>query len=69
MKDLQPWQHSNFFDAYNEGNLIEELFGSRPLANTAAVSSIILGHSQGSVHDTYFHKQIGSLKAAVDKIY
>ena len=31
----------------------------------AAVSSIILGHSQGTVHDTYFHKQIGSLKAAV----
>lgn len=35
----------------------------------AAISSIILGHSQGTVHDTYFHKQIGSLKDAVDEIY
>ena len=36
----------------------------------ASVSRIILGHAQGSgVHDTYFHKQISSLKAAVDEFY
>jgi len=33
-----------------------------------AVSSVILGHTRGDVHDEYFHKRISLLKEAVDKI-
>ena len=72
MKNLQPWEHSAFYDAYNDGNLIEDSFGLLRMADIVSepsVSSIIVAHAQGTVHDTYFHKQIGSLKAAVDEIY
>ncbi|MEI6972551.1 MAG: tyrosine-type recombinase/integrase, partial [bacterium] len=33
------------------------------------VARLILGHEQADVHEGYFHKQIGTLKEAVDKIH
>ena len=41
MKNLQPWEHSNFYDAYTEGSLIEESFGLLPLADIVSEPSVI----------------------------
>ena len=35
----------------------------------AAVSSMVVGHSPGTVHDGYFHKTVGVLKEGVERIY
>ena len=45
MKNLQPWEHSDFYDAYHEGNLIEDSFGLLRMADIVSQPSVI-GASQ-----------------------
>ena len=36
---------------------------------STGIACTILGHTMGTVHDLYFHRELRTMKAAVDRIY